>query len=67
MYGIIHDRDICKSTLRETALTMLELEERDITWFTRKPGIISVPTYVRKMIANHAVIFFEVKPFHWQD
>ena len=42
MSGIFCDRDVCKDILRETALIMLESEERDENLAIRKPGIIFI-------------------------
>ena len=67
MSGIFCDRDVCKDILRETALIMLESEERDENLAIRKPGIILVPTYMKKMIENPVVFSLEVKLVHWQD
>ena len=45
MSGIIHDKDICKSILRETAIIMLESEEIDEN-FGNKEAWDYISTYL---------------------
>ena len=59
MSVILNDWKICKSILRETALIILEAEERDKNLGNKEAWKISVPTYVGKIILI-LVIFFEV-------
>ena len=56
MLRIFCDRDVCKDILHETALIMLESEERDENFSNKEAWKLSVLTYVGKMIEN-LVIF----------
>ena len=67
MFGSLHDKDICENILRETAIVMLESEEVDENFGNKALGITLVPTYVGKMTANPAVIFYKVNQCYWQD
>ena len=67
MSGILKDRDILKSILRETAIIMLESEEIDENFGNKEACDSSVPTYVGKVIVNHVVISSKVNLCYWQD
>ena len=67
MSGIIHEKDICKSILRKTAIIMLESEEKTRNLGIRKLGITSVPNYVGRIIVIHVNISSRVNPCYWQD